>query len=87
MKNFKLGASKVNLLMFSHQSIKRIDCILSEAEIAFFDALILILTHKAYHGLQPYQWKWQKSDPFLPQKIIHICLKQILILISTFLFP
>ena len=55
--------------MFSHQSIKRIDCILSKVEIAFFDALILIFTHKAYHGHQPYQWKWQKSDPFLPQKI------------------
>ena len=37
----KVRGKQGNLLMVCHQSIKRIDCILSEAEIAFFDALIL----------------------------------------------
>ena len=87
-EKIKVRGKQGNLLMVCHQSIKRIDCILSEAEIAFFDALILrnvceCLPTRLTHGLQPYQWKWQKSDPFLPQKNIHICLKQLLILICT----
>ena len=77
--------------MVCHQSIKRIDCILSEAEIAFFDALILrnvceCLPTRLTMASSLINESGKNPIPFLPQKN-HSYMPETNCNLDTFLLP